>query len=87
MKMLSPDEFRRSVFARQNMPNTPAIPRAVTEAEYRAILLNMLVFIHALGNDNDPAYSYTAFELEEMVIAAGLTLPIVRRAEHESDAE
>lgn len=85
MKMSGPEEYR--------IPNTfpmihaPAIPRAVTEVAYRVILLDMLTSIHALGNENDPAYGYTAFELEEMVSAAGLTLPIVRRAEHEQESE
>jgi hypothetical protein len=85
MKMSGPGEYRTPNTT--PMIHTPVIPRAVTEKEYRTILLDMLRSVHALFGSGDPAYSYCIAQLEDAVIATGMTLPIVRRAENEQASE
>lgn len=82
MKMNGPEEYR--------IPNTmpmihePVIPRALTDTEYKAVLLDMLSQAHMLYGETDPAYGYTIPQIEEMVLAGGFQLPIIRRIESDN---
>lgn len=52
----------------------------VTAEQYKAMLINTISGHLAPGTD--PAVNYSIAELEELVLGAGLTLPIVRLPEH-----
>lgn len=74
MTISGPDKYHKaSAYPRIH---SPAIPRVVTEAEYRAILLGMLGVTEVLTP------SYTIAQLEEAILANGLQLPIVRLPTH-----